>query len=493
VTGKADQSKSAAVGGLDQTLEENVFKRSRLVTLVFIGGLAISLMVAACGGATPASVATEAVQATEPEAEQATEPPQETDARRAYAGTEIRVIVDDVAPTTTMKQIIDDFTEETGIVVNLEVYDETTAREKIVLDLTSHTAAYDVVNLQWWFVPEYANGGFLVPIEELEAMGTDPVWYNPSDFAGSIVEGFRYEETLYGLPFWIIGGMYYYRTDILAENGWDTPATIQDVLAIAESTKQTYGEDMYGWIGRGNRDFDAFGSFAGFAAGYGVKLLDDGGNPTLLTEPAWEQAMTDWIALMRGYGPPGAGNLTWYDSYQLFEQGKIVQFFETSDYGPAFENPDESVVVGNAGYLPAPVGPAGEHAQWFYAEGLGVNRDSTPEKQAAAWLFLQWRTSAETFAKELRVDDSPRFDVPSTSVLNSEDYQIAAEEAGMVAYAEGLRDTLLVADPWYWPFVPEFAQVAEAFASEVSGALSGDATAAQVLERAQVKIEDILK
>jgi multiple sugar transport system substrate-binding protein/sorbitol/mannitol transport system substrate-binding protein len=453
---------------------------------------ALSLLLSAC--ATAASPSSSAGTAGAPATGASTEtsaptpsPTTATDARRAYAGQTIRVLLDDVAPTTTMKQVIADFETATGIKVQLDVFDETTARQKIVLDLTSHTATYDVINLQWWFVPEFAKAGYLVPVNDLVASGTDPVWYNPTDFPGNILTGFKFNDTLYGLPFWVIGGMYYYRTDVFKELGIQPPKTLQDAITIAALAKS---KGLYGWAGRGNRDFDAFGSFAGFASAYGAKLLDNTNHPTLLTDPAWKQAMTDWLKLMRDYGPPGGGNLTWYDAYQAMDAGKVLQFFETSDYGPSIENPKESKVVGNVGYVPAPVGPAGKPAQWFYSEGIGVNKDS--KNQGAAWLFLQWRTSAETFAKELQVPDSPRFDVPSSSVLDSPEFDAAAQKAGMQAYANGLRETIKVADPWYWPAIPEYIKVAEAFASRVSAGIAGELTVDQILQQSNDAITKIM-
>lgn len=408
--------------------------------------------------------------------------------RKAYDGVTITVAAEDVAPTTTLKQIIGDFEKETGITVKLETFDEVTLREKEVLDFTSGAATYDVVNLQWWFVPEFANAGYLVSIDDLLAKGTDPEWLNMDDFTGSILDGFRYNDTLYGIPFWLIGGMHYYRTDLLKQIGEAPPATVDDVFALAENAPT----DVHGWVGRGNREFSSFGSFAGFAAGYGAKLFDDEYHSTLLSDPAWKEALTDWLTLMTDYSPPGSANISWYDAYQTFQKGDVIQMFETSDYGPAFENPKDSSVEGNVGYEPAPVGPAGEPMQWFFSEGYGINADASEEQQGAAWLFLQWRAAAETQMKELSVPDSPRFDVVSLEVLESPEYDEAAKAAKQVDYAQGLRETFKVADPWYWPAVPEFTQLAEVFAKNMSSAITGEMSIDQVLEDSHAQIEEIM-
>ena len=413
---------------------------------------------------------------------------------RAYAGTTLRIALEDVAPTTTIRQLIPEFEKETGINVEEEVYDETTLRQKLVLDYTSHGATYSLAHVQWWFIPEFANAGYLVPVDSLVSKyGSVEKWYNPKDFPGRIIDGYKFKGTIYGLPHWFIGGMYYYRTDLFSKQGWQAPQNLADMMTLAQKTKSAYGNQINGWTGRGNRDFGTFGSIAGWAAGYGAKLLDDSYHPTLTTDPAWKQAMTDWVGLMQNYAPSGAGNLSWYDTYQGFEAGRVSQFFETSDYGPSFENPKESKVVGNTGYMPMPVGPAGKNAQWFYSAGLAVNKDASPEEQGAAWLFMQWRTSAATMAEELSVPDSPRFDVPSVTVLNSPEYLQAAKAANQEAYAKGLRETFLIADPWYWPAVPQFIQISEVFATNISAAISKQMTVDEALQKSNTQIEAILQ
>jgi ABC-type glycerol-3-phosphate transport system substrate-binding protein len=422
--------------------------------------------------------------------EQPTAAPDDFADKRAYEGVTITVAAEDVAPTTTLKQIIGDFEEETGITVKMETFDEVTLREKEVLDFTSGAATYDVVNLQWWFVPEFANAGYLVSVDDLIAKGTVPEWFNEDDFTGSILDGFRFDGTLYGVPFWLIGGMHYYRTDLLDQIGEKPPATVDDVLRIAQRAEPT---GAYGWVGRGNREFSSFGSFAGFAAGYGAKLFDDEYRSTLLSDPAWKESVTDWLTLETQHSPPGAANLNWYDAYQTFQKGDVIQMFETSDYGPAFESPKDSSVVGKVGYMPAPEGPAGQPMQWFFSEGYGINADASEEQQGAAWLFLQWRAAAETQMKELSVPDSPRFDVVSSEVLDSPEYADAAKAAKQVDYAEGLKETFKIADPWYWPAVPEFTQIAEVFAKNMSSAISGEMTVDEVLEDSHAQIEQIME
>lgn len=412
---------------------------------------------------------------------------------RAYEGTTIRIALEDIDSTASLMQVIDEFTELTGINVEVETYDEATLRQKLILDFTSHTKTYDVVELQYWFVPEFANAGFLMPLDDLLASDLVPGWVDVDDYPGATFTSMQYDGVTYGLPVRLIGALYYYRTDLFAEQGWDVPTTTDEILEIAQATEEAYGNELVGWSGRGDRDFGSFGSFGGWAAAYGARLFDDDMRPTLVSDPAWTDAITDWVTLMTEYSSPGAGNFSWYEVQQEFLVGLNTQQIETSDNGPYFENPTDSDVADVVGYAAAPVGPGGKTVQWFFSGGYAINNDIDQEKKDAAWLFLQWRSSAGTFAKELTVEDNPRFAVPSVSVLESEAYVEAARAAGLEEYAEGQREAFLAMDPWYWPFIPEFIQVAEAFATNVSATIAGQMTVEEALQNSNDQIEVIME
>ena len=68
--------------------------------------------------------------------------------------------------------------------------------------------------------------------------------------------------------------------------------------------------------------------------------------------------------------------------------------FDANVFKSLYENPKESKVVGKVGYATIPAGSAGKlpHvSNW----SLAVSGTSSPERQKAAWLFIQWATSKE--------------------------------------------------------------------------------------------------
>ena len=127
--------------------------------------------------------------------------------------------------------------------------------------------------------------------------------------------------------------------------------------------------------------------------------------------------------------------------------------------------------------------------QWIYMEGLAIN--SSSKNKEAAWLFLQWRMSRETTMKELT--ELARTDTPNLYVLNSDEYRQFAEERNMTAYTEILPESWKLADIRYWPFIPEFVEIGDAFMVEISAALAGQQDVPTALDKAQKAIDQILR
>jgi multiple sugar transport system substrate-binding protein len=75
-------------------------------------------------------------------------------------------------------------------------------------------------------------------------------------------------------------------------------------------------------------------------------------------------------------------------------EGKAAMIFDANVFKSLYENPKESKVAGKVGYTTIPAGPAGKvpHvSNW----SLAVSGTSKPERQKAAWLFVQWATNKE--------------------------------------------------------------------------------------------------
>ena len=403
--------------------------------------------------------------------------------RRAFEGDTLSLVLKEGYEIEAIQEYIGDFEQATGTTVDIEVYDEPTARQKFILDSTSKTGAYDITSVSFWHLPEYHRAGYLEPLEQWVAEARDP-WLDPDAIPKTAMDVMSVNGELYALPHTIISGMLFYRTDLFDKHGIQPPQTTADILSAAKQLKE--GEPSISpFTGRGAATFASLGTWLGWTWGYGAALYDDNMCPNA-TDPKFVEGMSDLMTLMQDYGPEDAASLTFTQAGEKFSTGNAAMMFDTTGFGGIFEDPELSEVAGKVGFS-LPEGPAGNPLQWTYLEGLGISAYS--DNKELAWLFLQWRMSEETTRKEAL--ELGRYDVPNITVLQSDAYAKAAKEKGVSDYTEKLPPSWENITLDHWPHVPEFAKIGDTFMQQVSSAIAGGQTAEQAMQEVQPKLEGI--
>ena len=75
-----------------------------------------------------------------------------------------------------------EFEETYGIDVIFESYPEDSARQKTMLDLSSHTGQYDIITTGVWAMATYASTGFLEPLDDWMASSPAPEFFSMDDY-----------------------------------------------------------------------------------------------------------------------------------------------------------------------------------------------------------------------------------------------------------------------------------------------------------------------
>lgn len=441
-----------------------------------------SLLLAACGGGTSDVSGSPAADGDGAAGGEGTEAANAD--LRAYEGTELNLLFKEGYEIEAIQEFIGDFEEATGISVNIEVYDEPTARQQFVLDSTTKTGTYDVTSASFWNMPEFVRAGWLEPLDGY--LDDTTQWLDMDAIPDGALESMTIDGELYALPHTIIGGMLFYRTDLFEEHGLEPPQDTDDIMSAAKQLADA-GIEANPFVARGAPTFASLGTLLGWAYGYGAVLFDDENRPHA-NSPEMIEAMEDFVTLMRDYGPADAPSLTFTQAGEVFSSGNGAMMFDTSGFGTIFENPDQSQVAGDVGFT-QPVGPAGNHLQWLYNEGLAISAFS--ENKEAAWLFLQWRMSDETTTRELL--EIGRTDVPNLNVLGSDTYAQYAEENGLTDFTKILPESWSNATAEHWPFYPEFAEIGDTFAAGMSSAIAGTTDVESALNSIQSDLEQLME
>lgn len=439
-------------------------------------GAASALLLAACAGDSAPTGGTSGAGGTSEAA---------SGDRQQFAGSTLRLLLKEGYEIEAIQAYYQEFEEATGINVEIEVYDEPTARQRLVLDATAGTGTYDITSGSFWNMPEFVKAGWLEPLDDYVANKADD-WLVFEDIPTGALESLTIDGQLYGLPHTIIGGMFFYRTDVFDELGLSAPQNTDDILAAARVIKDQR-PDLIPFSGRGAPTFASLGTLLGWAYGYDALLFDENNNPQA-TSPEMVRAMEDFVTMMKDFGAPDAPTLTFTQAGEKFSSGAAAMMFDTSGFGTIFESPAQSQVAGQVGYT-LPVGPAGKNLQWLYNEGLAITANSG--NKDAAWLFLQWRMGRDITTKELLELD--RTDVPNLAVLGGSEYAAYMAENNLEDFAVALQDSWRMTTAEHWPFFPEFAAIGDTFAAEMSNAIAGSKSVQAALESAQAELTRIMQ
>lgn len=458
-----------------------------LCTLVIL-----SMLVAACAGAAPAPAAETPAEAAEAPAEGAAEEAAPAEAASGewslasaaapYAGTSINCVFLDRPGYRAAAELIPEFEEITGIDVNWEIMPYENSRERQVLDFTGMTGNYDCVLIDVVWIGEFAASGWVVPLEQFY---NDPALADPNlnleGFFPILLESFgTWDEVVYGLPFDNYSGILFYNRCMLEEAGFDAPP------ATWEELKDVYGpaltqDGKYAFALQSRRgETQSADSFMRVIWPFGGSLLDENFEPNLTSEESL--AGLNFRQDLMQYMPPDIVEWDHDETVQGLAQGNVAMITEWSSFAAYLTDPETSTITDCVGYAVEPAGPAGQQPA-LGGFSLGVSATSSPEKQAATWLLIQWLTSEE-MAK-----DYVRAGGVSGRLSAYEDEELQAEfpyfEPLVVSWAE-------YGNPVFRPRFPEWPAISELIAQTGTEMMLGSISVEDGAQLLNDQIREIL-
>jgi multiple sugar transport system substrate-binding protein len=381
---------------------------------------------------------------------------------KKYTGTEITFLANEHPWTDGMKPLVDQFTQETGIKVNLQPFSEDLYFDKMEQVLRATPGSADV-----YFLPMDStafaqfNAGL---IEPLTPYLNDPTKtasdYDLKDFPQGFQDPGIYppgdaSAQLYGVPISFETYILFSNKDLVAKYlGGVMPKTFEELIAAAEKvTKDGAKDGVVGAVMRGIRSDAIMDTFSGVVYdAWGAKeapppyglWFDGGWDKPRLTDPAICAGMANYAKLLAA-GPANKFSIDWPDANTLFSQGKAAFFIDASLFGPTYEDAAQSQVVGKVGYSPLPAGSADGSYTGHWLWGIGIPKNA-PSKDAA-WYFIQWMTNKANTAKiGAATGGAPRLSSYSDPTYTGKlvpEYVTAVNEAMKTS-----RTTVVFKDEW---------------------------------------------
>ncbi len=312
-----------------------------------------------------------------------------------FKGTEIRFLMNKHPFTSFIEPKVADFERMTGIKVTLEVFPEDQFRNKRMIELNAGGTVDGYMIMPGQAKLHYWKAGWLKPLDAFiaDASLTEADW-DVKDFFAGPMKGSSIEGKQIGIVINAEASLLSYRRDLFDRFKVKVPETMQELEQAVKffTGKAVDGIKMVGITLRG-KGAAATSQWVDFLYSFGGSWTTAQGKSNL-DSPESIAAFKFYGDLLRNYGPQGGTMLHWAESTSIFMEGKAAMIFDANVFKSLYENPKESKVAGKVGYTTIPAGPAGKlpHvSNW----SLAISGTSKPDRQKAAWLFVQWATNKE--------------------------------------------------------------------------------------------------
>ena len=345
---------------------------------------------------------------------------------------------------------------------------------KMLLDFSSKSGRYDVVEDNIIYIPGFAKAGYIEPLDNLAIKL--PQHLDKADFVPGYLKTNMQDGKLYGLPVYGESTFLMYRKDLFQQYGIAVPKSFDEIEAAAKTIKEKSKGEVTGITLRGAQGIQSVYVWAGWLWGYGGEFIDSKGKSALGSKEAAD-SLEAYGRLLKNYGPVGVANFGWEENRLLFQQGKAGMTLDATVNGAYNEDPSVSSVVGKVGYAPVPAqttSPKGGSSS-LAVHSLYVA--STSPNKEAAWLFTSWATAKEQQIKSLSI--APNSGVTSIAAMNSDEFN---KRYG--AFKDGMIASINNGNPQYLPTVTAANEIINNAGIAVSKVLAGTASAKDALAEA---------
>jgi sorbitol/mannitol transport system substrate-binding protein len=412
----------------------------------------------------------------------------------AHAATTLTIATVNNADMIRMQQLTPEFkATNPDIDVNWVVLEENILRQKVTTDIATDSGQYDILTIGNYEVPIWAKAKWLLPLDNLGSK------YDLDDLLPKVRASLSYEDQLFAAPFYAEASMTYYRKDLFDKAGLKMPELpTWDFIKEAAGKITDKDNGVYGICLRGKAGWGENINFiTAMANSYGARWFDENWKPQF-DQPAWKETITDYVSLMRDFGPPGASSNGATQALSLFATGKCGIFIDATVFASLLSDPKQSEVSKTVGFAHSPTKGLSKSAVTLWAWALAIPA-STKQKDAAE-KFIAWATSKEytdLVASKYGIVNAP----PATraSLYKNEDYLKVAP------FAQLTLNSIQDADPEHptvdpVPYVgvqfvsiPEFQAIGTNVGQQFSAAVAGSADIDQVLKTSQTLTERTMK
>jgi multiple sugar transport system substrate-binding protein len=283
-----------------------------------------------------------------------------------------------------------------------------------------------------------------------------------------------------------ISNLFYIKSVFKAEYGYELkpPETFEQFkeMAIFLADPPNFYGTMYA-----GKDEAVCGRFYEIVVANGGRLFDDNWKPVFNSTVGVDSLMW-FVDLYEAEAvPPGVLNYLWGDTGMGFASGTVALNLDWAGWAAFFNDPENSKVAGDVGFVRAPKGKAGVRSGWSGWHSFSVTR--TSKNKAAAISLILFLTNYDSQMMEAK-----------TGLLPSR----AKVWDDIAAYFDGQGNEFMgdvfrtfklsmAEDAFTPPLIPEWPEFTNILFPELQAAIVGDKTAKQALDDAARATDQLMR
>ena len=385
-------------------------------------------------------------------------------------------------------RVLPQFTEETGIEVEVDQQQYLAMREKQTLELTKPNGDYDLMGYVVFSKADYV---YADQIENLAKYFMNPALADPNYEPEDLVDGYLQNigvaggkkgylpgptGSLFGIPFGSETSILAYRKDIFDKHGLEVPETYDEMLDLACRIPELE-PGMGGIASRGQSGHQTSHAFLLHLAPLGGRVLDDQYRPIVNNEAGVEAG--EALKTILDCGPEGATSFGFAEAKNAFLTGQTAMYLDSTIVAGEVEDPDKSQVVGKVAYAPHPMGTR----RGSQTGGFGLAIPSNAENKEAAFLLMQWLTSKKGDKLIAMEGGNP------SRFSTHQDEEANEQFPHLTTFGQALED----ADPDWRPIIPPWGEINSELGTTLNKAMIGEVSVKEALDTVAERTEAIME
>ena len=359
-----------------------------------------------------------------------------------------------------------------GVTVVPEMTDYTSWQEKMRLNLSSKSNAYDITYITPSDLGEFASNGWLVPLDDYIQKYWDE--YNFGDIPQYLWDAYTYDGHIYGIPSHQWAMDLFYRADLLDEAGIAVPENLDQLVEAAKALNKDGRSGICLTLQATDMLMVTYQSFLTACGGW---FWDDNYEPQFSSEASLRAI--DYMLQLYQYTPDDCSSYGNNEATVAMCQDLCAMTMMQTTRSAAMNDPAQSQVSGKISFAAAPM-------------------DTKGGKSAAIWNTAGYSICASS------TNDPETCFVTIANALTEE------AEAGCVSITMPIRESALTDElfaqyPDYaaaWkaiqngatirPAIPEFAEIMDVSMTALSTVITGQADLESTMQAVDADVRDIL-